>query len=85
MEFYWSLTQPHSQYPRLDSPVWVAWHRVLLPNVVSSSNHPLDPGQYFFLQALDVDLYIKFKDMWEDEWKHNINIVYDHLKHHDVD
>ena len=30
--------------PRLDTSAFVAWHRVLLPNVGSSSSCPLDPS-----------------------------------------
>ena len=50
--------------PRLDSPAYVARHRVLLSDVGSSSNHPLDPGLHYLLKVLDVDLRVKSEVMW---------------------
>ena len=50
----------------LGSPACVAWRTVLLPDVGSSSSHPLDPRQYYILLALDVSLHIVSEIMWED-------------------
>ena len=50
--------------PTLGSPACLVWHRVLLPVVGSSSRHTLDPGQYYLLQALDVDLWLCGKLNW---------------------
>ena len=74
-----------SWWIRLASFASVAWHRYLLPNLGSSSRHPLDPEQHYLLQAIDLGLYFESKAMCEDEWRHNITIASDNLKHDDVD
>ena len=50
---------------RLTSPACVAWPRDLFLDVGSSSSHPIDPGQYYLLQALYVGLHVEFEIMWE--------------------
>ena len=42
---------------------YVVWHR----NHLSSSSHPLDLGQHYPLQALDVGLCNASEVMWDDE------------------
>ena len=49
---------------------------VLLPDVGSSSCHPL---------SLDVGHHVQCEVMWEDEWKHNVTMTSDHPKHHHED
>ena len=44
------VTEIFSQ-PRLASPACVVWCRVLLPDVESSNNHPLDLGKDYLFQA----------------------------------
>ena len=61
--------------PRLDSQSLVVWRRVLLSEVGSSSSHPLYPGQNYSTQALDVDLCVECKAMWDNEWRHNVTIT----------
>ena len=63
----------------------MVWHRVLLLDVGSSSSHPLNPGQHYFLQALDVDLHVDSEAIWENELRHNVTITFDLPKYHDVD
>ena len=62
----------------------VAWHRVLLPDIGSSSSFPLYSGQHNLLQVLDVGLHVESEAMWEDEWRRNITIASDYPKYHDV-
>ena len=69
--------------PILGSPACVAEHRILLPDLESSSNHPHDPGQYSLFKLLDVGLRVQSDAIWKDEWRH-ITIARDHLKHHDL-
>ena len=63
----------------------VIWRIALLRDVGSYRSHPLDPGLYCLLQSLDIGLRVKSDAMWEDEWKHHVNITGDHPKHFDVD
>ena len=49
---------------RLGSPSCVAWHRVLLPDMVSSSSHSLSPWQHYLLHGFDVDLHIESEVTW---------------------
>ena len=70
---------------KLDSPACMAWYKVLLPGVRSSSSHPINPGQHYFLQALDASLHVESEAMWKDERRHNVTIASDHPKHYDVD
>ena len=71
--------------PKLGSAACVAWCRVLFPDVRSSSSHPLDPSQYYLLQAIDVGLRVESEAMWEYEWRHKVTITRDHFKHLHVD
>ena len=71
--------------PTLGSSTYEAWHRVLLPDVESSITHPLDPGQNFLLQILDVGLRVESETTWEIEWRHNITIDSYFSKRQDVD
>ena len=47
--------------PRLASSC-VVWHKVLLPDIESSSSQPLDPNQPYLL-------HVESDAMWEDEWR----------------
>ena len=68
----------------LSYPVCVAWPRVLLQDVGFSSNHFLDQGQQYLLQALYVGLYVESEAMREDKRNNNVTIACDHFKYHDV-
>ena len=48
----------------------MAWCRVLLPDVGSSSSHPLDPGQHYLFQALDVGHCVESEAMWKNKQRH---------------
>ena len=50
----WSLEL--SLQPTLAFPACVAWRRILLQDVVSSSSHPFQPWKHYLLEALDVGL-----------------------------
>ena len=71
--------------PTLGSAACVAWHSVPLPVVGSSNSHPLNTGQYYLLQVFDICLYVEYEAMWEDECRHNIAVISDYHKHHDVE
>ena len=45
--------------------------KVLLPGVGSSS-HPLNLGDLYLLQVLDVGPYVESDVMWEDKKRYNI-------------
>ena len=66
--------------PRLGPPTCVIWRRTLLLDGVSSSSHPLDPGQHFLLYVSSVGLRVICETMWEDECGHNIIITSDHMQ-----
>ena len=50
----------------------MVWCRVLFPDLVSSSRHVVDPGQYNLLSALDLSLYVECEMPC---WKMNGNIM----------
>ena len=52
------VTEIFSQ-PTLGALACVAWCRVLLPDVGSSSSNLFNPGQHNLLQALDVGLHVE--------------------------
>ena len=90
----WGVVQPDVRddvvveifwQPSLVSPTHMAWCRVLLPDVRSSSGCPLNSGMHYFLQALSVWPQYWVCSQGEDEWRHNISITIANLKHHDVD
>ena len=59
----------------------MAWHQVLLLDVRSFSSHPINPGQHYLLQALDVGLFVESENMREDQRKPNANTTSDHSEH----
>ena len=70
--------------PRLGPLACVAWRRVVLPDVGSSSRQRHEPDQHNLPQALDVDLCGDSEAMWENAGR-NVSIASDHPKHHDQD
>ena len=66
--------------PTLGSSACVAWHSILLPDVVSSSSTSLDPGEHNFLRAFDVGLRVGSRVMQADKCRHDITIASDHPK-----
>ena len=56
--------------PTLGFLAFVAWCRVLLPDLGSSIDHPLNLGQ-----TLDIGLGVVSKAVWKEEMKHNVAIV----------
>ena len=53
--------------PRMGSPACVAWHKVFLFDVGSSSSHCLNPEKHYILQRLDGGLCVESEAIWEDE------------------
>ena len=56
-----------------------------MPDMVSSSSHPLDPEKNYLLQTLDIGFPVEFKAKWEDGLSNKVAIASDHPKHHNVD
>ena len=57
----------------------------LLTDIGSFSGYPLDPGQHYLYQVLDIDLRVESETIWDNELRDNVTIASDHPKHHDVD
>ena len=70
---------------RLGSSVCVVWCTILFPDVRSSSSQPLNPGQHYLFQALDVGLCVESEAMWDDERRYNITSVSDNPTLNDED
>ena len=71
--------------PTLCISACVAFVRVILSDVGSSSSHPLDSERHYLLSTLDLGLCVESEAMWEDEWRHDIIITSGNPKHYDVD
>ena len=68
-------------HPTLGFPAYVAQSY----SKTSSSSYPFDQGQHYLLQVLNMGLCVEFEAMWKDKWRHNITIIGDHHKQHDMD
>ena len=84
MYIYINIIKIFSQ-PKVDSSAWVTWRRILLLDVGYSRSHSLYPGKHSILQRINVGPRVESEAIWEAEWKHNVTIVSDHPKLHDVD
>lgn len=51
--------------------------KIMLPDIGSSSSHPLDTRRNYLFQGLDVNICVESETLWEDKWRHNIVITSD--------
>ena len=68
---------------------WVlllGWYSAaLLSDIEYSNSQSFNSVQHYLFQAFNVSLHVECVAMKEDEWRHNVIIVSDHPKYHDVD